>query len=624
MFLHKKTRVSCPKCRSVHEINSENICPVCGTKYKLPKDFDKKNRGFAALSLKSITESISAFVSTKAKVLADRFSNLRNSTKRLVKLSFALAVFFAVFILIVFACFSDKEPLDYKVGKVENQPAFHYTTDDRLCCLFPNGKNTEIGIGILRQYASSNNGKSVYLVFSGKPSGDPGSSKMEASNYIICVEDFEKIRYIYDNPYSVPQILCGGNNEYLYVLNNLGVDTSFCELALIRKNGKPLSVARDVKEAAISPNGHYAFYSVNDNGASKLFIYNAGNEKSINAGIKNATPLSVDNKGEYLVYARKNNEESLSIISEKSTSERLEIPVIPEAQLMEVVFSRDKRSFAIRYDDRTTFYSCGDDYYSTVLTSPGSRFGTNIAENTLQNIHSFTDIPAVSVSSDSSLLPYYFYDKEREGIYCVEADSSKLPVFDRTFTSVVVSESGNAAFVSDGKLYSGKLSAKNNELCEMMVFDNKKLVDISPDGKKILYSDFDGNLFIVNYGEKDNKPVKIYVDADFVKFSENSDVLLVCGDNVTSFITGSKVSNLCEGIIPEESIIVKKDLSSIIFAKEIYRDGAPTGEKCLCLYSSGKTRIISEKLKKLIAPDSSRIDRNLSDYTDIFSLTDER
>lgn len=619
MLFNRKPKVACPKCKTLHELNSESTCPVCGTKYKLPDEFSAALSKSSSFSLKAFSDKAVSIISSKADKLLQHFGNLKSSTRRLIKISSLLLVFFVLFIAVVLACFSDKEPLLYKPGTPENQPVFYYTDDDRLCCFFPNGKNVEIGIGILREYSSDNNGKNVYLTFSGELSSNHGTSKNEASNYLLSVENFEKIRYIYDNPNSVPQILCGGNNEYLYVLNNLGGEADFREFALIRRNGKSLNIAQDVKEVTISPNGHYALFSIDDNGASKLLTYNAKTGETKNPGIKNATPLSIDNKGEYLVYAKKTDAESLSIVSEKSTSERLEIATIKEAALSRIIFSADKRSLAIEYNDRTTFYTCGDTYYSTVLTYNGSRFGMSIAYNARQNILSLSDIPEVDISDKASLLPYYFYDKERESIYCVDKDGAKLPVFDRTFTELVVSESGNVAFVSQGKLFSGRLSPRDNRLCELSDFSEKTLVDISPDGSKILYSDTDGNLFSTSHGVKNDTPEKLYVDADFVNFSSDGKILLVCGDNVTSFISGSRVTNLCEGIIPEETSIIKGNLSEIIYARETYIGGEPTGKKSLCLYSGGKTKIISENLGRLVVNDSVRVDRTLSDYVDIYA-----
>lgn len=616
MLFNRKPKVACPKCKALHELNKESTCPICGTKYKLPDEYTAALQNDAStFSLRaSSVKVINKLTCTASKIVSD-FGNLKNSTKRLIKISSVLCAVFVIFIIAVLACFADKEPLLYNPGVPENQPMFYYTSDDRLCCLFPNGKNVDIGVGVLRDYASCVTGKNVYVSFSGTLGNEPAS---KAANYILHISKYSKINEIFSDKDYVPEFLSGGNCGYVYIMLPDGGISELSTLFLSKDGKEPQKICDSVRDLCISPNGKHAFFSVDDNGGSKLMEYSVGAEPE-NPGIKNAYPLSVDNKGEYLIYAKKTNAESISIVSEKSTSERLEIATIKETHLSRLIFSADKRKFAIEYDDRTTFYSCGDDYYSTVLTYNGSRFGMNISENTKQNILSLSDIPALSISNDASLLPYYFFDKEREGVYCVDKDGSKIPVFDRTFTQFKVSENGYVAFVSDGKLFCGKLNPRNNQLCEMSDFSAKTLVDISPDGKKILYNDADGNLFSIDYGVKNDTPEKLYVDADFVNFSDDGKTLLVCGDNVTSFISESKVSNLCEGIIPEETAIINGDLSVIVYAKEVYVGGEPTGEKSLCLYLDGKTRIITEKLGRLLVNDRTRVDRTLSDYTDIYA-----
>ena len=38
----RQPKVACPRCKTLHDINPENICPVCGTKYKIPKEVIEK------------------------------------------------------------------------------------------------------------------------------------------------------------------------------------------------------------------------------------------------------------------------------------------------------------------------------------------------------------------------------------------------------------------------------------------------------------------------------------------------------------------------------------------------------------------------------------------------------
>lgn len=609
----RQPKVACPRCKTLHDINPENICPVCGTKYKIPKEVIENAREERISPLKSITDA----VSLKFSILLNNLKNMKQKTKRLIRLFSSLFAAIVLFFVVIILCFSDKEPLIFNAGKSSNQPLFYYTTDDTLSCLFPNGKNVEIGTGVLREYVSSNNGKTVYLTFSGEFELDHTSySGPTASNHLLSIENFEKVRYIYDNPDAIPQILCGGNNEYLYILNNLGGESDFRELALIKKGDEPLNISQGVKEVVISPNGHYALFSIDDNGASKLLKYDIKTGKTENPGIKNATPLSVDNKGEYLIYAKKDSANTMSIVAEKSTSERVEIPIIPDIPLNKIIFSQDRRSLAIEYSDRTTFYTCGSDTYSTVLTYNGSVFGYDIDENANYNITTLAGFPEIYNTFGSDLLPYYFFDKERQGVYCIDKDGAKMPVFDRTFEQIKISQNGYAAFISEGILYSGKLSVKSPDLCQILPVQDMVLRDISGDGKHIYLSDSDGNLFSVRYGKKNDTPVKVFVDPDVISFSENGKKLLIVSDNLLSVISGSKVKTVCDGIIPEYTVKVDGNLSHIIYAKSEYVNGEKTDELGLYIYKNGKSKLITHNFKSMLNKKRDRIDITASYYTD--------
>lgn len=609
----RQPKVACPRCKTLHDINPENICPVCGTRYKLPPEALKS----ADKEQISLVKGVASSISSKCSALSQSIKNMKQKTKRLIRLFSSLFAAIILFLVVIIFCFSDKEPLIFNTGKLSNQPLFYYTTDNTLNCLFPNGKNVEIGTGVLREYSSSNDGRNVYLTFSGEFELDHTSyAGPTASNHLLLIENFEKVRYIYDNPDAIPQILCGGNNEYLYILNNLGSDSVFCELALIKKDGEPLNISNGVKEVAISPNGHYALFSIDDNGASKLLKYNTRTGETENPGIKNATPLSVDNKGEYLIYAKKDSANTMSIVAEKSTSERVEIPVITDTKLCRVIFSQDRRSLAIEYSDRTTFYTCGSDTYSTVLTYNGSVFGYDADENANYNISTLSEIPEICNTFGQNLLPYYFFDKERQGVYCIEKDGAKMPVFDRTFEEIKISENGCVAFVSEGILYSGKLSVKSPDLCEIMVLGDMTLRDISSNGKHIYLSDLDGNLFSVRYGKKNDTPVKVFVDPDVISFSKNGKRLLVVSDRLLSVISGDKVKAICDGIIPEYTVKIDDNFSHIIYAKSEYNDGEQTDELGLYIYKNGKSKLVTKAFKAMLNKESDRIDITASHYTD--------
>ncbi len=595
----RQPKVSCPKCKTLHSLNEENICPNCNTRYKLPEEYEKlKTKG------KSRNSIINRITNTISK-LERSYTQLRSSTKHLLKLSLIMALMSVVFLVILTFCFSDKEPILMKIEKVSVGTLIYETEDDTVNCLFTNGKKLPLGNGIVRQKLQSPDGKTVYLVFSGALSGNTAES---SSNYVLKISNYKNLAILDSHSEKAPEIMASADGKYLYVLKEEDSSRGTKTLSLYESGKEARLISGEVKEACISPNGHYALFSVDDSGASKMIKYSLAPKELTNPGIKNSTPIALDNKGDYLIYLKKTDTEHAKIIAEKNTDKRLEIPLLPDNTLLGVVLSQDRRTIGIEYSDRTTFHTCSTDYYMTVLTHPGSTFMRDRQEGTNYNCTtSANELKIENIYGD--LLPYYFFDKERQGIYCIEKDGSKIPVFSKTFDTVKICENGNVAFVADGILYCGKLNYNSPDQTELMSFAGKTLVDISTDGKKILYKDADENLFSVAFNTKNDTPKKLVSDPDFVKFSKDGKSMLYTSDKVTTIVRGKKKMNLGESLINGETYVADDNLSTIVYAAK------PDGDrKTLYIYSGGKSKIITDNLRTILCPEERRIDVTKSYY----------
>ena len=465
-------------------------------------------------------------------------------------------------------------------------------------------------------YLSSADGKCVYLTYSG------AYVTQEESNYVLKISKFgEKLEKISESKSYLPTIIAGGNNKYLYIMTPTDDIGNIFELSLSVDGAKPEVIAENAREIAVSTSGRYALVSLDDSGASKLMLYSAAKNELSNPGIKNAHPLSVDNKGEHMIYAKKNTASSTDIIVERSTTDRVEIPIFKDTPLTGIIFSADRRAFALQYSDRTVFYTCGDDDYSISNTYNGSVFDYSFNENVCHNFLSFKEIPKISDSFDKELLPYYYFDKEHKFIYKISKGGAKEPVFESNFVeNLKLSDNDRVAFVSSGSLYTGKLDNKDNDICRIMDFYEKKLIDITPDGKLVYFTDSDGNMFTVEYGKANSVPKKVAVDPTVVKFASNSKRLITVSGNTASIIDKNGNSKkLCEGIIPELSVISKKDLSRFFYVKSVKNEATGTEKKSLYLYSGGKSKLVTDKLSDIcFVPDSLRLDRTRSYYVDIY------
>ena len=620
IFSRKAPMVACPKCKELHEINAECTCPVCGAKYKLPKQYEKYVRSAKAKKEREEKKKLDAEAKAKAdaakreekassvganasKDIAkdsredalERTSKVQLHIKhrRLIVLSACAIAVCALFIVLALTLFKDKDAPLFDAGEYVNQPVFYTEQDGLLRCAFPNDKDCSVGKGEIVSYLSSSDGKCVYLTYKGAFGSD------EASNYVLRISSFgEKIEMIYENAEYMPEIISGGNNRYLYIMVPKDDASYLYELYLSEDSETPELISDNTREIAVSTSGRYALVSLDDSGASKLMLYSAAKDEMTNPGIKNAHPLSVDNKGEYLIYARKSTADSTDIVAERSTTNRVVIPLLKDTELKSVIFSADRRSFSVVYEDRTVFYTCGEDDYVITNTDSSSLFGYRFNENVCHNLLSFKEIPAVYDVLQKDILPHYYFDTSNRLAYRIKADGTKEALFgSMRIDSLKVSENDRVAFVSANMLYSGALNKKNNDLFLIMNFTNKTLIDISPDGKTIVYSDSDGNLFATEYGKENTEPVKLSVDADIVRFArDGKTALVVSGDNAMIVDSKGREKLLCEGIITEESFEADDKLSRIFYTVNDGTDSDGSVQKSLFLYKGKKTALISDKV----------------------------
>ena len=264
-----------------------------------------------------------------------------------------------------------------------------------------------------------------------------------------------------------------------------------------------------------------------------------------------------------------------------------------------------------------TFYTCGTDTYSTMGAYEGSDFCYDIIDSDYNLL--YTDsIPTIVNVAETELLPFHYYDKNSKTLYRLD-EGTQTHIFNKIIDTVVISENERAAFVSDGKLFCGVMSGDGTAF-EMGEFGGKTLVDISPDGKLIAYSDSDGNLFTLEYGKtiaKQSMGIKRSVDVSNARFSDNSKKLLVTSDGLSSFVNlkNGKTTILASDIIPEYTCVYKDDLSHMAFAAYVPADEGCEKSKTLYIYKNGKSTTVCENLDAFILPDyASRIDVTRSDY----------
>ncbi len=620
LFETEAPKVACPKCGTVHEINADCKCPRCGLKYKLPKEYDvyiENARAAAAENASSIAADgpTQPGAGTEYSDKAVRETKRKREKRRsgtLIKLSIFAVLFSCLFIFLMMFFFKDKDALLYKTGDYENQPVFYHTDDGMLHCAFPNNKQCNVGKGELLQYISSADGKCVYLTYSGE------FASAKVSNYILRISKFgKKVQKIAESKDFVPQMVSGGNNKYLYILTPKDEIGSLFDLTLSVDGEAPSKIASDVREIAVSTSGRYALISLDENGASKMMVYSVAEDGLINPGIKNAHPISIDNKGEYMIYAKKQTADSTYIIIEKSTTERVEIPIFRETELRSIILSEDRRTFAAQYTDRTIFYTCTDKDYSISNTCEDSLFGYDFNDYVCLNYMTFKEIPEIHNVFGKELLPYYYYDRENKFVYKVSEGGTRESVFDTYVVEELrVSDNDKCAFVSEGILYTGKLDKKKNDITRIMNFGGCTLIDISPDGKFVYYTDKDGNMFRVPYGKNGEEKEKIAVDPETVKIASDSSAIVTVSAGTATYIDKKgNASKIGDGFDINQAYCASDDLSAIFWICTTSDEASGEVKKSLCFFDGKKSKTISDKAVDICGiADYARLDISKSSY----------
>jgi len=663
-------KVACPKCKSIHDINADSRCPECGARYKLPPEYakytemaaKKKSEEAARAASGADTASVASKSSEKAptsvksdntergnpsstqksapKKATDKKPERRSavfsreeseramhkiSTKnklkksgRLVLLCSCAIIFSVVFIVFMLMFFKDKDALVLKLGEYEQQPVFYITESGTLNCLFPNEKNTVIGKGKLGSYLASTDGKTVYLTYT----GEFGSDKV--SNYVLRISDFaEEPEEVFESKDRLPKIIAGGDNGNLYIMNPQNDIENIYDLYLSADGKEPTLITHEARELAVSSSGRYALVSVNDSGASKLMLYSLEKDSLSPCNIRNAHPISIDNKGEYMIYALKPSAESTSLVAQKTQDIKVTIPIFTDTVLEDMILSEDKRSFALQYSDRTVFYDFEMDDYETVPTTGTTALNYRYNDNISHNLLAFSEIPHISNIRGTELLPYCYYDNSYDLIYRINEKGVKEALFpDHPTEEFKISDDNHIAFVSSGFLFSARLDGSSTELKRVMSFNNKKLLDISPDGKNIYYTDVDGAVFRVETGKEDPKAEMLTDKAQFIKCSDKGTVLAVNEGTAHIIDNDADKKLLCEGIIPELSVVPTADMSEIIYVKKT--SAKEDAAMNLYLYSGKKSKLITDKLAEVCAVNEKhRIDRSKSYYFDITEAKEE-
>lgn len=527
-----------------------------------------------------------------------------------VRLSVALVI---LIVLIVGICslvsniLRGNEVLLYATEELSDSPFFYTDSDGMAYVLGSDGNGILIGKGRIGDFCSSEKKKLTYFVFEGSRDPDALGSNSEL---LLSVDASGTIRSIAEYPYGTVSFVQGGNCDYLYYVINetLSSYQTASRLYLYKTGDKApkkiaeFSTANGFDNFRVSPNGHYLLYKAQDDGGSKLMRYSVKSGSSESLGIKNAEPISVDNKGTYYSYLRRNDGGMLDFYVESGVSDREKIE-LGFSTVDRISVAADGRSFLIENGNLTVIKVIGTDAV-TIAARTGSGIGIRRYPTLSSDGEAFeiSGVHTLCATENKSFFPYYYFNYEANGnktLYCCEKDGTKRAILDHSVGDFVTN-GVNAAYIDDHSLYT--LVTDKGQSTPTLVsenFDSYTLHAVSENGKFIYYRDVDGNLYRIPFDYMGRDWLKIAVDADPIVLSSDgrktvyfSDGALYAGKDDESYKIADAVS--------ASDTYVTSDLKTVVYLAESENSKAQDS-RSLYRYDGKKSVLIADNVTSLTA-----------------------
>jgi hypothetical protein len=291
----------------------------------------------------------------------------------------------------------------------------------------------------------------------------------------------------------------------------------------------------------VSPNGRYMIYKAEDGTNTKLLKYSVKDSASVLLGVKNAEPVSIDNKGKYYSYIKGNLEGKSDFVVESSVNDR-ESLTLDKLCADRIIISKDSRSFIIETGNITTVKTVGSEP-CVIAAKTGSGLGISIVDQITKHDYSdliLSSVHTVSYSENTSFLPYYYISEDLNGtsmFMVCRKDGVKEDLLSERFTNYCTNGT-LAAFVFENSLYTAKIST-GEQLLISENFEGYTLEALSKNGKFIFYSDTDGNYYRIPYKYSGADWTKLAVDPDpFISSYDGSDAIYYSEGSIHSIKNG--------------------------------------------------------------------------------------
>lgn len=377
-----------------------------------------------------------------------------------------------------------------------------------------------IGSGDIVDFAYSQNGKVTYAVFKGRRNTE---SIAESTSLLKISSNGKKIETVVEAQFGSDIVFRqGGNCKYVYYLvsENLGSYQNSSRLYLYDSKAKKSIRITEYKNTdyydnfRVSPNGRYMIYKSEDGNSTKLLKYSVKDSVSTLLGVKNAEPVSIDNKGKYYSYIKSNSDDKADFYIESSVNDREKV-ALDKLCADRIIISKDSRSFVIETGNITTVKTVGSEP-CVIAAKTGSGLGIDIVEHITSEDNTdliLSLVHTVSYSENNSFLPYYYVSEDLNGtsmFMVCRKDGVKEDLISNRFTNYCTNGT-YAAYVYENSLYTTKISGGEETLVSEN-FEGYTLKKLSENGAYIFYSDIDGNYYRIPYKYNGADWIKIAVD----------------------------------------------------------------------------------------------------------------
>lgn len=510
-------------------------------------------------------------------------------------------------------------------------PLFY--TDIEQKVYYINSKNAPllIGKGEVVSFAYTQKSNTVYFVFKG--TRDVESS---GSEYMLMRISGNTTELIASTPYGTISFAEGGNCQYIYYLLSEELSTYQSSAKLFIYDSQKKSIKKIEEYSSVgefsnfksSPNGRYLLYKAADGDGTKLMKYSVKNSSSEALGIKNAEPVSIDNKGKYYSYLRTGAEGFAEFYVESGITDR-EKTVLESHFADRILVSSESTSFVIETGNLTTVKTVGSEA-AVIATRTGSGISPDIIPSKVINDNNPlvpTLVHTIARCTNKDFFPYYYLCDTGNylELMCCTKDGAKNKLTDAAITNYCTNGT-KMAYIFQNSLYTMSVDLKNSATTLVSEnFTDYTLEQMSADGKFVFYSDKDGNLYRIPFKFNGAELVKLAVDAHPYITSKNGKKAVYIADKVLLHSKDTQPSKVCGDIIPEHCYAVD-DCSKIYCIAPC----AATGAYSLYVFDGKKVTLIADNAIKVTAAEYLSVtydDTPFSTYvpattTDVSTQTD--